>query len=110
MPSSDRRSYVEDILDHIEKIRAFTSGMNLEQFLADERTFYAVVRALEIISEASRRVEDEVQERHPEIPWRDIAAAGNLYRHTYLAVDEKRVWKTITWDLDVLETALRDEL
>jgi uncharacterized protein with HEPN domain len=52
-------------------------------------------RCLEIVSEASRRLPDELKARHPEIPWRDIAAAGNIYRHQYEDVLEQRVWQTL---------------
>ena len=57
-------------------------------FAQDRKTVYAVVRALEIISEASRRLPTEITGRHAEIDWVAIAAAGNVYRHEYEAVDE----------------------
>ena len=53
------------------------------------------MRALEIISEASRRLPDELHQRHPEIDWAAIAAAGNVYRHEYEGLDETLIWHTV---------------
>ena len=55
--------------------------MAFGDFARDRKTVYAVARALEIISEASRRLPDELKTRHPEIDWPAVAAAGNIYRH-----------------------------
>ena len=81
MPSRDPVLYLEDIAENIEAARGFTQGMSLEEFLSDRRTLYATVRALEIISEATRKVPRGLKDRHPEVQWRDIADAGNVYRH-----------------------------
>jgi uncharacterized protein with HEPN domain len=69
-----------------------------------------VIRSLEIISEASRRLSDELRERHPDIPWRDIAAAGNFYRHNYEDVTPQRVWRTLREHLPPLRKAIAQEL
>jgi uncharacterized protein with HEPN domain len=90
MPSELDRAYfaLQDILHNIDLADEFLSGLTLEAFQRDQRTIYAVVRCLEIISEAaSKRVSPEVKARHPEIEWAHIAAAGNLYRHLYEDVD-----------------------
>nr|WP_294507592.1 HepT-like ribonuclease domain-containing protein [uncultured Rhodopila sp.] len=42
-----------------------------------------MTRCLEIISEASRRLPEEMKSRHPSIPWRNVGAAGNIFRHEY---------------------------
>jgi uncharacterized protein with HEPN domain len=67
---------------------------------------YAVTRCLEIISEASRRLPDELKARHPAIAWRDMAAAGNIYRHEYEDVAARRVWLTLTMSLPLLQEAV----
>ena len=74
---------LRDILHHIDLAVAFIAEADLASFRTDLRTQYAVTRCLEIISEASRRVAEEVKRRHPMIGWRQIAAAGNVYRHDY---------------------------
>ena len=64
MPSKNPAQRLQDILDNIAAIREFTSGMNLDMFLSSRRTTYAVTRALEIISEASRRLPEDFKARH----------------------------------------------
>jgi len=71
---------------------------------------YAVTRCFEIISEASRRLPDDLKARHPQIPWRDIAGAGNIYRHDYEDVQAKIIWRTVQGSLDALLAAVADEL
>jgi len=68
----------------------------------DLMRLYAIICSLEIISEASRRLSDELKTRHPDIPWREMAAAGNFYRHNYEDVTPRRVWKTLKEDLSPL--------
>jgi uncharacterized protein with HEPN domain len=84
--------------------------MDLEAFAADRKTLYAVVRALEIVSEASWRLPAELQGRHPEIDWIAVAAAGNVYRHEYEGVDENLIWHTVRHDLTALRSAALIEL
>jgi uncharacterized protein with HEPN domain len=71
---------------------------------------YAVVRALEIVSEASRRLPLELKARHPKLDWAAIAAAGNVYRHEYDVVDESAIWYTKQTDLTALREMVIDEL
>ena len=94
----------------MDAIGAFTGGLDLQAFRADRKTVYAVVRALEIISEASRRLPDELLGRHPEIDWAAVAAAGNVYRHEYEAVDEALIWHTIRHDLAAIRSLAEKEL
>jgi uncharacterized protein with HEPN domain len=84
--------------------------MDSDRLAADRRSLYAVIRALEIISEATRRLSTEYKDRHPGIDWVAIAAAGNIYRHEYEGVDEKLIWQTIQHDLTPLEAAVNSEL
>jgi uncharacterized protein with HEPN domain len=71
---------------------------------------YAVTRCLEIISEASRRLSDELKGRHVSIAWREMAGAGNVYRHNYEDVAARRVWETVQRDLPALQTVVEREL
>lgn len=84
--------------------------MTLETFSDDVMRVYAVVRALEIISEASRGLPEVVRARHPEIPWRAVAAAGNVYRHDYDGVEERYIWRTVSEALPPLLAAVEAEL
>jgi len=79
-PDVVRRS-LDDIHHRIVLAQTFAEGMSSDDLRDDLRTTYAVTRCLEIISEASRRLPDELKTRHPLIQWRNMAAAGNIYRH-----------------------------
>ena len=68
------------------------------------------MRALEIVSEASRRLPEELLQWHPDIDWPAIAAAGNIFRHEYDAVDEALIWRTVQHDLTTLRAVASDEL
>lgn len=111
MPSSsDPKRHLLDIRQNVLLARKFVSGMSLEQFCKDQLVFYATVRCLEIISEASRRLPDHFKSRHPNIPWADIAAAGNVYRHDYEDVQHRLVWGTVHNRLSELLEAVESEL
>ncbi len=99
-----------DIRDNIVLAREFVRGHDLQSFLADIKTFYATARAIEIISEASRRLPDEIRERHPHLPWRDIRDVGNFYRHQYDNVEASYVWRTVQERLEALLIVVLAEL
>lgn len=110
MRSKDPKLRLQEILDNIEAVREFTSEMDRDRFAADRKTIYAVIRALEIISEATRRLPPDLKSRHSEIDWVAIAAAGNIYRHEYEGVDPNLIWKTIQHDLNPLQAVIAVEL
>jgi uncharacterized protein with HEPN domain len=113
MPSKNPAQRLRDIIDNIDAIQSFTAQLDFPAFRADRKTVYAVVRAPEIVSEASRRLPVELTDRHPDIDWVGIAAAGNVYRHEYEAVDETLIWHTLCHDLAPLKgvaTAEFDQL
>jgi uncharacterized protein with HEPN domain len=70
-----------------EKVLRYTRGMALKDFLADERTFDAVLRNLEIIGEAARHIPEEICLRYPEVEWRRIAALRNVLAHAYFGLE-----------------------
>ena len=110
MPSKSPAQRLRDIVDNIDAIEAFIDGLDLAMFKKDRKTVYAVVRALEIISEASRRLPGELRERHLQIDWPAIAAAGNIYRHECDAVDEALIRHTARNDLRELRRVAAEEL
>jgi uncharacterized protein with HEPN domain len=110
MRSRSPRGPLLDMAENLHLALEFVGDRDYQAFHDDRRTLYAVIRCLEIVSEASRRLPDELKARHPEIPWRDIAAAGNIYRHQYEDVLEQRVWQTLQHHLAPLLHAVEDEL
>jgi len=110
MSSDALRVALHDIRDNIHLARAFVADLDLTGFATSRLHFYAAARALEIISEASRRLPDELRLKHPHLPWRAIRDAGNFYRHQYDSVLESYVWATIHDDLPPLLAAVEQEL
>lgn len=110
MPSDRVSTALRDIAHHIDLAFRFTAGFNRESFRADLLTVYAVTRCLEIISEASRRLPDEMKARHPSIAWKEMAAAGNVYRHEYEGVDASFVWVTVQKHLPPLRAVIDREI
>ena len=110
MSSKNPAQRLQDILENIDAIKAFLGDADLAKFTNDRKTLYAVTRALEIISEASRRLPEELKGRHPKIDWLAVAAAGNVYRHEYESVDETQLWYTIQRELADLREAVISEL
>lgn len=110
MPSKSPILALSGIATNIELARKFVEGMTFEEFKIDPKTLYAVIRCLEIISEASRRLPAELLQRHPDIPWVQIARAGNIYRHEYKDVREKIIWHTVQRSLGPLLIVVENEL
>ncbi len=112
MPSkrSKPKAYLFDIRDNIILARSFVDGFDYERFRDNHLIFYAVMRALEIISEASRRLPAAMKARRPEIPWQDVAGAGSVYRHDYEDVRQRDVWTTVQKHLPPLLAVVEAEL
>jgi uncharacterized protein with HEPN domain len=101
---------LRDILHHIDLAIHFIDSLDYMAFRNDIRTVYPVTRCLEIISEASRRLSTELKARHPSTAWRQMAGAGNIYRHDYEDVAPGFVWETLERDLPPLRVVIEYEL
>jgi uncharacterized protein with HEPN domain len=110
MPSRTVDTALRDIQHHIDLATSFCAGFDRASFKLDIKTAYAVTRCLEIISEASRRLPDDLKARHPAIGWKQMAAAGNVYRHDYEDVAAEFVWETVERALPPLRVVVEAEL
>jgi uncharacterized protein with HEPN domain len=110
MPSKPIDTALRDILHHIELAAKFSAGFDRASFKHDIKTVYAVTRWLEISSEASRRLPDDLKAPHPAIGWKQIAGAGNIYRHDYEDVAPEFVWETVEQALPPLRAVIEVEL
>jgi uncharacterized protein with HEPN domain len=110
MPSDRVDGALHDILYHIDMAMRFVEGLDREKFKADIRSVYAVTRCLEIISEASRRLPADLKARHPGIAWKQMAGAGNVYRHDYEDVAAQLVWETVEQALPPLRLVIEQEI
>ena len=99
-----------DILGAIDHIRSEMTDVPLDVFEADWRRRWLVERGVEIISEASRRLPEDLKARHPQIPWRKVAGIGNVLRHDYESIAPQVMWALVRDDLPPLEAACHAEL
>ena len=92
-----------DIALAIEKIDRFLEGKSFRDFSDNELIHDAVVRNLEIISEASRHLTDALKATAPEVPWRKVADMGNWIRHAYEKIEDQILWDTILDSLPIFD-------
>jgi uncharacterized protein with HEPN domain len=90
--------YVEDILDAMDKAELVLEGITFEEFEADFRINFAVVRALEIIGEAAKRLPTDLRQQYPHVPWRNMAGMRDRIIHGYDSVDLQIVWDVVKVD------------
>jgi uncharacterized protein with HEPN domain len=100
------RDYLDDMLEFAEKARSFIRGMSREQFLADEKSQFATMRALEVIGEAARRIPVEFRDRFPSIPRQRIIGMRNVLAHNYDGADAYLIYDTATIFVPALIEAL----
>jgi uncharacterized protein with HEPN domain len=99
----DDAVYLHHILVAIERIEAYSEGVTFQGFLEAEIVQDGVVRQLEIIGEASRNLSQELIQRHPEVPWREIIGLRNRIAHAYYNIDQGVVWDIVQGDLPSLK-------
>jgi uncharacterized protein with HEPN domain len=83
---------IKDIFQNMQDAEEFIQGLSYEQFVADKRTFNAVVRSLEVIGEAAKNVTDEIRTKYPLVPWKEMAGMRDKVIHFYFGVDREAVW------------------
>ena len=108
--SREWRFYIEDMLRFAEKALAYTEGLDRAAFIADERTYDATLRNIELIGEAATHVPHEVQHAHPGVPWHAIVGARNRLAHGYLQISDSVIWSIIEDAIPALLPELRDIL
>jgi uncharacterized protein with HEPN domain len=110
MLSNKEKSALFDMRHNILAAQSFTIGLSFAQFEASDLHFYAVVRALEIISEAARRLPETLRQKHQNLPWKQIMGIGNILRHNYDNVVETIVWDTVHEHLGPLLDVINVEI
>jgi uncharacterized protein with HEPN domain len=98
---------LHDILEAIERIEEITDGKSLVDFEASWQLRWLVQRAIEIISEASRAIPDDLTNTQPDIPWRKIRGIGNVLRHDYEGLSNRILWNVVLDELPRLKAAIQ---
>ena len=91
------------ILEAISRIKRYIEGKSFEEFVDDDMLYYAVVKNIEIIGEASNLLTDNFKSDHPQTPWKMVTGMRNYIVHEYFQVDNTVIWDVITRDLPELE-------
>lgn len=109
-PKREYRDYLADIQEATDSILNFTDGMTWEQFSQDRKTLYAVVRAFEIIGEATKKVPIPVRKRYSKVPWIQMAGMRDKLIHEYFGVNYQVLWKTVQTDIPRLQIQITEVL
>lgn len=99
MVSKEDSVYLRHIFDAISRIEEYLKNTDESNFKKNYLIQDGVIRQIEIIGEATRKISSEFRKSHPEIPWRDIAGMRDKLIHHYFGIDLDAVWLTATGDI-----------
>ena len=102
----DFRLYLRDIFAAMVAIQEFIEGMDFEAFTVDDKTASAVIRKFEIIGEATKNVPEDIRQKYPQIPWRQMAGMRDRLIHAYFGTDYSLVWKTAKNQIPLLQPVI----
>lgn len=97
---------LEHIITAVENIEDFTVDMTFAQFKADKRTYFAVVKNIEIIGEAVYKLTNEFKDSEPELPWTLMEKMRHVLVHDYYNISAEVVWDVVTVDLPSIKPQL----
>ncbi len=100
--------YLKDMYENIEKANSFIENLSYEEFKADERTNFAVIRCLEIIGEAAKSIPEEIRSKYNDVPWKDIAGLRDKIIHGYFEINLMRVWIVLKEEFPMLKDELEN--
>jgi len=104
----DHSIYIFDIVESIELIESYVGIQSREEFLNDSAVRDAVVRRVEIIGEAAKRIPDSIRNKYQDVAWKQIAGTRDRLAHDYGDVDFSGVWDIVKKDLPTLKDQMRE--
>lgn len=94
--------YLNDMIMFSEKVLLYTELLDQEDFVADEKTYDATLRKLELLGEAATHIPEAIRVKSTVIPWRQVVATRNQLIHGYLGIDNDILWSIIKVDIPFL--------
>jgi uncharacterized protein with HEPN domain len=105
--SREWRFYLRDAIDCCDKVIRYTQDVGRAALEADERTYDAVLRNLELLGEAVKYIPDQARKAHPKVPWAKIVGMRDILAHHYFGVDKDAVWDVIANHIEPLGEELK---
>ena len=105
----DPDALIDDIVEYSRRALDYTKDVDQAAFLEQTGVQDQVIRCLEVVGEAARRVPDDVRSTYPGVPWAQMAGMRNHLAHEYGAVDMRAVWLTVVRDLPAILGQLESE-
>jgi uncharacterized protein with HEPN domain len=102
--------YISDIFNAIVEVENFTYGMSFEEFLKDRKTINAVIRSLEVMGEAAKKIPENIKTKFPDVPWKRMAGMRDKLIHEYSGVDLEIVWTVIKEELPPIKPSVEKTL
>lgn len=102
--------YIQDIIEALWEVEDFTAELQYEDFVKDKKTINAVVRSLEVIGEATKKIPDSLRLTYPEIPWKRMAGMRDKLIHEYFGIDLEIVWEVINSELPPIKPLIQKVL
>ena len=93
------KDYLIDVIDAINRIEKFVGDSQFSEFEKDDKTIFAVIRALEIMGEAAKKIPAPVKNKYKQIPWQKIAGMRDKLIHEYFGVNARVLWQTVKEDI-----------
>jgi len=110
MTKRELGDYIQDILEAIGEVEDFTAGIQFDDFVEDKKTVNAVVRSLEVIGEAAKKIPDNLRDKYPEIPWKRMTGMRDKLIHEYFGIDLEIVWEVVNNELPPIKPLIQKVL
>ncbi|MEK7209181.1 MAG: DUF86 domain-containing protein [Patescibacteria group bacterium] len=102
----ETRVYLEDILESIKRIERYIKDLKTADFIENEVVQDGVMKRMEVIGEAVKHLPDNIKNKYPEIPWKNIAGIRDVLIHEYAGVQLETIWRTAKNDLPTLKQTI----
>ena len=110
MKKREYGDFIQDIFDCIVDVEDFTQGMEFDSFRKDRKTTFAVVRAVEVIGEATKNIPKAIRNKYPDVPWKKMAGIRDRLAHAYFGTDLEILWGVVRKDLPTLKPLIQKML